>query len=125
MQVCLEGRRKSDIKLTTPIKFKYQCLPNNPDLPYEESHPEISGTGETVLGFMKNYFNMSTRHFIALSVVHSAVKRPQPNQIGTKYTRFRNSYISNVYHKMIANKPMYWADRGGDVTFVDGDNPLQ
>jgi len=33
-------------------------------------------------------------------------------------------YISNMYFKMIANKPMYWMGKGGDLSFTSGDVAL-
>merc|ERR1719220_2061191 len=37
--------------------------------------------------------------------------------MGTKYVWFGNSYLSNMYHKMIAERPTYYWDKGGDNTF--------
>ena len=42
--------------------------------------------------------------------------------LGTKYSWFGAAYLSNKFYKMIANKPTYLFNRGGDVTFVSGGN---
>ena len=42
--------------------------------------------------------------------------------LGTKYAWFGAAYLSNKFYKMIANKPTYLFDKGGDVTFVDREN---
>ena len=122
----LEGRDKCDIKLTKPIKFQYgrvDCIPVNSTFPYisekDESHASLNDA-EQVVDLMKRDFNMSARHFIALSGIHSAASRLQGSSIGTKYVWFSTPYLSNMYYKMIANRPTYKADRGGDIMFVDG-----
>jgi len=121
----LEGRDKCDIKLTKPIKFQYgrvDCIPVNSEFPYisdqEESHPSLNDA-EQVVNLMKRDFNMTARHFIALSGIHSTASRLQQHTLGTKYVWFSASYLSNMYYKMIANRPTYEADRGGDIAFVD------
>jgi hypothetical protein len=51
----------------------------------------------------------------ALMAIHGAVHFPA--NLGVKYTWVGPGYLSNVYYKMIANKPMYRFDRGGDMSF--------
>ena len=38
--------------------------------------------------------------------------------LGTKYSWFGAAYLSNKYYKLIANKPTYLFDNGGDVVFL-------
>ena len=82
--------------------------------------------------FMEENFNMSAIEFIALSAVHSVVQARAT--LGTKwvvfkfkldaqillhfffrYVWFGSAYISNMYHKMITNKPTYFIDTGSIV----------
>ena len=121
----LESRDKCEVKLTQAYKFHYgrsDCLPTDPELPYatikDEAHPELFGTGDATVDFVKKEFNMTASDFIALSAVHSAVHLKARHWIlGTKYVWIGNSYISNIYHRMIANKPMYRWDKGGHTCF--------
>jgi len=115
----LEGPDKCDIKLTRVHKFRHgrkDCVPDEPDpeLPYKtwkpEVQPKLMGTGEETVRFMEENFNMSAIEFIALSAVHSVVQARAT--LGTKYVWFGNAYISNMYHKMITNKPTYFIDTG-------------
>ena len=47
--------------------------------------------------------------------IHGSVHFPA--NLGVKYTWVGPGYLSNVYYKMIANRPMYRMDRGGDMSF--------
>ena len=120
----LEGREKCDIKLTKPIKFSYgrvDCIPEDPEMPYkaskEEAHPKLFGSGHETVDFILENFNLTSADFIALSAIHSQSGKFDKRILGTKYTWFGNSYLSNMYHKMLANRPTYQFDLGGDTTF--------
>ena len=76
MQITLlEGRDKCDFKLTKAIKFQYgraDCV-TTANFPFiatkEEEHPSKFDAIQ-VLDLMKRDFDMSARHFIALSGIH-------------------------------------------------------
>jgi len=129
MQITLlEGRDACDIKLTKPIKFQYGRADCKPDPTFEfpyitnehEEHPKLND-GIHVIDLMKRDFGMTAKHFIALSGVHSAAPRVLIHTVGTKYTWFSAAYLSNMYYKMIVNRPTYEWDRGGDPTLVDAN----
>ena len=52
--------------------------------------------------------------FFTLSLASNVDVRTQ----GTKYSWFGAAYLSNKYYKLIANKPTYLFDNGGDVVFL-------
>ena len=54
---------------------------------------------------------------MGLSIVHAA-------SIGLKYTLFGPGYISNVYFKQLANKPLYDMGKGGDLSFTSLDSSI-
>ena len=59
---------------------------------------------------------------MALQAIHGAVHAAR---IGVKYTWFGPGYISNVYFRMIANKPMYkWPNTGGDLSLTSCDSRI-
>merc|ERR1711874_727338 len=91
----------------------------------EENHPDLFGNGNTVVDFIRSNFNLSAADFIALSAVHSASPTVNRWVMGTKYVWAGNSYLSNMYHKMIAERPTYYWDKGGDTTFGMGDEQKQ
>ena len=69
-----------------------------------------------VIDYMKSVFGMEAEHAVAIQAVHAGVHQAD---IGTKYTWFGPGYISSQYYKMIANKPTYKFDNGGDLSFSD------
>ena len=73
------------------------------------------GDAKHVIDFGKSEFGMDTVRWVALMAIHGAVHFPA--NLGVKYTWVGPGYLSNVYYKMIANKPMYRNDRGGDLSF--------
>ena len=54
------------------------------------------------------------KFFFILSLASNVDVRTQ----GTKYSWFGAAYLSNKYYKLIANKPTYLFDNGGDVVFL-------
>merc|ERR1711963_5716 len=62
---------------------------------------------------------MDAERSTAIQAIHGAV---HVAHIGVKYTWFGGGYLSNVFFKMIANKPMYKWENGGDLTFGGGGN---
>ena len=60
-------------------------------------------------------FGMDADFWMALQAIHSSVHN---GHFGAKYTWFGSGYISNMYFKMISNKPMYHFDMGGDLSFT-------
>ena len=73
------------------------------------------GDAKHIIDYGKNMFGMDAEHFTALQGIHGAVHAAR---IGLKYTWFGPGYISNMYFKMIANKPMYQFRKGGDLSFT-------
>merc|ERR1712002_666636 len=62
------------------------------------------GDGKHLLEYGKKVMNVDYQKWIALQAIHSAVHSAQ---IGLKYTWFGSGYLSNMFFRMIANKPMY------------------
>ena len=129
----LEGRDKCDIKLTKPIKFqtgRVDCIPTNEEFPYmadkSESDSIMFGSAEEILAWIKGDFGMTARQFIALNGIHSVVSIIQHNILGGKYEWVGNQYLSNMYYKMIVNRPIYEYDMKefptqGNITIADAD----
>ena len=59
---------------------------------------------------------MEAPNWMALQAIHATVHNVD---FGSKYTWFGFGYISNMYFKKIANKPMYHFEKGGDLSFTD------
>jgi len=122
----LEGRDKCEIKLTKPLKFmtgRKDCLSEDPDgRGYVAAKPEkqnmMFGDAKEIIDFGKTEFGIDSIHWTALQAIHGVVHSPA--NLGVKYTWFGPGYLSNVYFKMIANKPRYRFDAGGDLSFGDG-----
>ena len=119
----LESRTKCEIKLTKPLKFltgRKDCISNDPEgrgyiAPMEENQNLMFGDAKHVIDFGKTDFGMDALHWTALQAIHGVVHSPK--NLGVKYTWFGPGYLSNVYFKMIANKPRYLFDQGGDLSF--------
>lgn len=69
----------------------------------------------TIVDFGKSEFDLDAVRWVALMAIHGSVHHPA--NLGVKYTWVGPGYLSNVYYKMIANRPMYRMDRGGDMSF--------
>jgi len=114
----LEGRDKCDIKLTSAFKFKTgrsDCVPTDLERPYAsskpENHPLLSGTAQQTLDFLYRDFNFSARESIAILGIHSVIKHQSARNhriSGFKYLWFASPYLTSMYYKMLANKPMYF-----------------
>jgi len=114
----LEGRDKCDIKLTTPFKFKTgrtDCIPTDPERPYAssqpENHPLLSGSAQETLDFLYSEFNFTARESVAILGIHSVIKHQSARNhriAGFKYLWFASPYLTSMYYKMLANKPMYF-----------------
>ena len=119
----LESRAKCEIKLTQPLKFltgRKDCVSTDPQgrgyvAPMEENQNLMFGDAKHVIDFGKTDFGMDALHWTALQGIHGVVHSPK--NLGVKYTWFGPGYLSNVYFKMIANKPRYYFDQGGDLSF--------
>ena len=79
----------------------------------------LFGDAKHVVDFGETEFGMDAEHWTALQAIHGLVHFAK---IGLKYTWFGSGYISNMYFKMIANKPTYRFQRGGDLSFGQGVN---
>jgi hypothetical protein len=75
------------------------------------------GDAKHVIDYGREEFGMDAEHFTALQAIHGAV---HVAKIGLKYTWFGPGYLSNMYFKMIANKPTYRHQNGGDLSFGQG-----
>ena len=78
------------------------------------------GDGNDIVNWGLKAMNVDAEEWIALQGIHGAVHQIH---LGDKYTWFGNGYISNFYFKMIANKPIYKLEKGGDLAFtscIDG-----
>merc|ERR1712066_742836 len=121
----LEGRDKCEIKLTKPLKFltgRSDCVTDESPsyiTTKAEIQPLLFGDSKHVIDFGLTEFGMDAEHWTALQAIHGAV---HVAKIGLKYTWFGPGYISNMYFKMIANKPTYRFQRGGDLSFGQGVN---
>ena len=73
------------------------------------------GDANHATDFFKREFMMGAEHSVAIQAVHGATHTAH---IGVKYTWFGSGYISNMFYKMIANKPTYRFQRGGDLRYV-------
>ena len=73
------------------------------------------GDANHATDFFKNEFGMGAIHSTALQAIHGAV---HVAHIGVKYTWFGGGYLSNMFYKMIANKPTYRFQRGGDLRWA-------
>ena len=134
----LESREACEIKLTKPLKFltgRVDCVSDDPEgrgyvttkhevrlqkdinhfITVTQVHNKMFGDAKHVIDFGKSEFGMDTVQWVALMAIHGAVHFPA--NLGVKYTWVGPGYLSNVYYKMIANKPMYRNDRGGDLSF--------
>ena len=73
------------------------------------------GDSKHVIDFGKEEFGIDALHWTALQGIHGIVHSPA--NLGVKYTWFGVGYLSNMYFKLIANKPTYRFDDGGDLSF--------
>ena len=82
------------------------------------------GDGRHLIDFGRNFMGVGAEGWAALQAVHGAVHSAR---IGLKYTWFGPGYISNMYFKLIANKPIYRLSNkgGGDLSFFSaGCEPI-
>lgn len=121
----LESREACEIKLTKPLKFltgRSDCRSDDPEgrgyvTTMHEIHNRMFAEANTIVDFGKSEFNLDAVRWVALMAIHGSVHFPA--NLGVKYTWVGPGYLSNVYYKMIANRPMYRMDRGGDMSFGD------
>ena len=62
---------------------------------------------------------MDTVHWAALQAIHGAVHASRA--LGLKYTWVGPGYVSNMYFKMMSDKPTFNLNTGGDYSFLPGD----
>jgi len=114
----LEGRDKCDIKLHRPIKFQYgrkDCIPEEgQDAPYKtsrtENHDNPWGHGDNVISNFNRDFGMTAEETIALMAAHGIQGRVHNKFLATKYAWIGTPYLSNMFFKQMAEKPMYGLD---------------
>ena len=61
--------------------------------------------GRDLVDYGRNFMGMDSEHWMALQAVHGTLNFA--NTVGLKYTWLGPKYLSNVYFKMIAGKPIY------------------
>lgn len=123
----LESRDACEVKLTKPLKFKTgrsDCVSEDTGgkgykASKAENEPRMFGDANHATDFFKSQFNMDAEHSSALEAIHGAVHK---STAGVKYTWWGIGYISNMYFKLIANKPIYKWEQGGDLSFGKGRN---
>jgi len=119
----LESREKCEIKLTKPLKFlvgRRDCISEDPlGRAYVTTKPEVQnimfGDAKHLIDFGRTSFGMDALHWTAVQGIHGVVHSPK--NLGIKYTWFGSGYLSNMYFKVLANKPRYFFDQGGDLSF--------
>lgn len=111
----LEGRDKCDIKLHRPIKFQYgrkDCIPEEgQDAPYKtsrhENHDNPWGHGDAVIANFNRDFDMPAEQTIALMAAHGIQSRIHNKIMATKYAWIGTPYLSNMFFRTLAEKPLY------------------
>ena len=83
-----------------------------------QRQPKAYGDAKHVIDYGKTDFGIDAEHWTALQAIHGAVHQAA---LGVKYTWFGPGYLSNMYFKWIANKPRYFNDQGGDLSFNAGN----
>jgi len=123
----LEGLDKCIVKLHKPVPFQHgrrDCVQDphlmTTEYPFEatkdEHHPNPHGSGESVLRMMKDEFGISGSQLIALMAVHGLAPQHHNTNLKNQYRWPGNPFLSNMYHKALANRPLYmtgsWLNEG-------------
>ena len=88
-----------------------------------QHHPKIFGDGYHLVDYGQSAFGLEAKHWMALQGIHGATHAS--DNVGLKYTWFGPGYISNMYFKMIAGKPIYrTVAKGGDLSFFGKGDPV-
>ena len=115
------GVWKCKIKLTKPIKMQFgrsDCIATGGlDKPYqtdkEENHSNAHANIDEIIRDVNGALGMSARDLIALTSIHGLINPFGEGSIGTKYTWVGSgASLTNMYYKIIANKPMYAFGKG-------------
>ena len=123
------GVWKCKIKLTKPIKMQFgrsDCHPTEGLAPpyrtnKKENHSNPHAHIKTILEDVKDALGMSARDLIALTSIHGLVFPFGKGSIGTKYSWVGSgAALSNMYYKLLANKPTYLAQPGD----ISGGMPM-
>ena len=69
--------------------------------------------GRDLVDYGRNFMGMDSEHWMALQAVHGTINHAPTT--GLQYTWLGPKYLSNVYFRMLAGKPIYKpkAERGG------------
>lgn len=124
--------------MTEPVKFRFgrkDCIPEtteeNPELPEgypfatwkPEAHENPHENIDTLLQRLKENLQMTAQDFIALSSIHGMIAPFNAGSIGTKYRWVGSGpYLSNMYYKLLANKPTYYWQNGFGMNPTDQAN---
>ena len=115
------GVWKCKIKLNKPIKMQFgrsDCIATGGlDKPYktdkEENHSNAHANIDEIIRDVNGALDMSARDLIALTSIHGLINPFGEGSIGTKYTWVGSgASLTNMYYKIIANKPMYAFGKG-------------
>ena len=126
MVLALEGKDKCLMRLHKPIPFQYgrsDCVRDETEaktsFPYEatnkESHQNPHGQASWVLEDLKRDFGMTASHSIALMATHGLATHAHNKILQMEYRWAGNPFISNMYYKILASKPLYNLGAGLDV----------
>ena len=127
------GVWKCKIKLTKPIKMQFgrsDCLPTEGlKQPYmtnkDENHSNPHANIGEILKDVNKALGMSARDLIALTSIHGLIFPFGQGSIGTKYSWFGSgAALSNMYYKLLANRPTYLAQPGKGDNRVNGGMPM-
>ena len=115
------GVWKCKIKLNKPIKMQFgrsDCIATGGlEKPYmtdkEENHSNAHANIDEIIRDVNEALGMSAKDLIALMSIHGLIHPFGEGSIGTKYTWVGSgASLSNIYYKIIADKPMYAFGKG-------------
>ena len=74
--------------------------------------------GRDLVDYGRNFMGMDSEHWMALQAIHGTLSGAPTT--GLKYTWLGPKYLSNMYFKMIAGKPIYKPREDFGVPFSTG-----
>jgi hypothetical protein len=121
--LALEGLDKCLIRLHKPIPFQYgrvDCVKDpvqaKTDFPFEatneESHSNPHGKASAVLEDLKRDFGLTARQSIALMATHAMATHSHNKILGIEYRWAGNPFLSNMYFKILASRPLFDLEAG-------------
>jgi len=121
--LALEGKEKCLMRLHKPIPFQYgrvDCIKNEQlaktEYAFEatntESHSNPHGQASSVLEDLNRDFGLTARQSIALMATHAMATHSHNKILGMEYKWPGNPFLSNIYFKIMASKPLYNMNAG-------------